>query len=210
MLYESTEAMAGILYVVKMEEGKVSKPVTEVQVLSLIKSGRLLPEQLVRRSEGKTWQPIHVMFGLRDPNENDSADTDYAEEEEEAVYTTAAVASPSPVESPMKRPASGKSMSTTDDDLDLSKHPAILHFARVLRIVGRVWRVIALLSLCFFGLAVIFSFINQNVDSLLLPAITMIPTAFIAHWTCVFWSDVIRYLAALSVRWVKETEHSGT
>ena len=68
--------MGEVLYVVKMSEGKVTKPLTESQVLSLIKSSRLSADQLVRRSDDKTWEPLHNVFGLGGPSSAEAEATD--------------------------------------------------------------------------------------------------------------------------------------
>ncbi len=68
--------MGDVLYVVKMSEGKVTQPLTESQVLSLIKSGRLSADQLVRRSDDKMWEPLHSVFGLGGPSWAEAEATD--------------------------------------------------------------------------------------------------------------------------------------
>lgn len=203
---ESFEVMAGILYVVKMDEGKVSKPLAEAQILALVKSGRLTAEQLVRRTDGKTWQPLHVVFGLSAATEQEHEEE---QDEEPVSYMPPMITeSPAAVEAPPRKAAQAQNAGTNNADVSLSQYPAILHFARVLQIVARIWRIVALLSLCVFGLIIIFCFVNRDLSFELIPSFAMILTSLFMHWACSFWSDVIRYLAALSVRWVQAVDQS--
>lgn len=66
--------MADVLYIVKVAEGKVTRPMTGPQVLSLLRAGKLTKDQLVRPSDGKSWRPLQVVFRLNEPEVDDDED----------------------------------------------------------------------------------------------------------------------------------------
>lgn len=66
--------MAEVLYIVKVAEGKVTRPITGPQVISLLRAGKLTKDQLVRPSDGKTWRPLQVVFRLNEPEVDDEED----------------------------------------------------------------------------------------------------------------------------------------